>query len=407
MLELQKTLADLISINSVNSYYEGGPGEHEVERYVCDFFRLHGIDVRTQVAIEESERDPRARRNVIAVLPGRDRSRRLILEAHMDTVSVKGMLIAPFEPKVEQGVMFGRGSCDTKAGLAAMMHALVELKQEGQVPPVDVMLAAVVDEECSFKGVQKLCLDIRNEHSGEHSASTKEIVRSRTVGAIVSEPTELKIVVASKGVLRFRIKVKGKAAHSAKWHLGSNAINYMARIVLALEQDHMQLQTREYPLLGAASCNVGVIHGGVQVNFVPDECVVEVDRRLLPTETAEEVMVGYQSLIDSVTEQASGVGVGIVVELEPPVLVDPAWAVPLDSGIVGAAKEAAQSLGMDSMEAGVPFGSDASKLGRAGVPTIIFGPGNIDQAHAEIEFVELEQVFGARDFYKRCILSFT
>jgi len=251
-----QTLADLVSINSVNSSYEGGPGEGEIAVRVKSFFDARGIETWTQQVFP-------GRPNVIARIPGRDANRRIILEAHMDTVSVKGMSIPPFEPRIEDGKLFGRGSCDTKAGLATMMHAVAELKEQGITPPCEVWLAAVVDEEYSFRGVVKLCEGLT------------------AAAAIVAEPTELRAVIASKGVLRWRIHVRGKAAHSSKPHLGINAIQHMARVILAIEEDHQRLSARQHPLLGPATCNIGVISGGVQVNFVPDLCTIELDRRLL------------------------------------------------------------------------------------------------------------------------------
>ncbi len=115
-----------------------------------EFFEHRGIVTREQEVFS-------GRPNVIARLPGRDPSRRVILKAHMDTVSVKGMSIAPFEPRIEGGRLFGRGSCDTKCGLVAMMNAITSLHDEGITPPREVWLAAVVDEEFSYRGVVKLC----------------------------------------------------------------------------------------------------------------------------------------------------------------------------------------------------------------------------------------------------------
>ena len=383
MIELFETLADLIRINSVNAFYEGGPGEADVARYVERFFLEREIETWRQ-SVLEAHGTIEARSNVIARIPGHDSSRRIVLEAHMDTVSVQGMTIPPFEPKVHNGRMYGRGACDTKAGLAAMMHVLAHIQTSPIKPPCDVLLAAVVDEEYSFRGVTRLCEDLKAE------------------AAIVAEPTDLRVAIASKGVLRWRILATGKAAHSSKSHLGINAIYHMARVVLAIEQDHAALARDPHPLLGPASCNVGKIAGGVQVNFVPDGCVIEIDRRLLPSESVSDVWIHYEQILDGLKVIVPELDV----RMEQPFLVDAAWMVDPSSSIVGVARHVSSELGLEDEPIGVPFGSDASKFGRAGIPTIIFGPGSIDQAHAAVEYIELKQVEQAFEFYRECSMEF-
>src|ERR1700761_5262653 len=164
-MPLFDTLADLVRIESVNPAY-GGPGEAEAARYVRRFFDQRGIETWEQEVFP-------GRPNVIARLPGRDPGRRIVLEAHTDTVSVQGMQIPPFEPRIENGRMYGRGSCDTKAGLAGMMHAVASLHEEGRQPPCEVWLAAVVDEEHTYRGVVSLCEGLTGD------------------AALVAEPTDL------------------------------------------------------------------------------------------------------------------------------------------------------------------------------------------------------------------------
>ena len=372
-----ETLRSLIAINSVNSSYECGPGEREIATWVRQFFEHRGIVVWEQEVFPD-------RPNVIARLPGRDSSRRVILEAHMDTVSVQGMSIAPFEPRVEDGKVFGRGSCDTKAGLAAMMHAVASLHDEGITPPCEVWLAAVVDEEFSYRGVVKLCEDLAGD------------------AALVAEPTGLRAIIAGKGVLRWRIVVRGKAAHSSKPQLGVNAISHAARIVLAIEEDHARLAAKAHPLLGPATVNVGIIRGGVQVNFVPDTCAIEIDRRLLPGESGPAVLARYQSLLDELKAQHPTLDAA----MEPPMILDEALETAADSAPAQLANAVLSEMGFDATLGGVPFGSDASKLSRAGIPSLIIGPGSIDQAHAAVEFVEIAEVERALIFYRHFIQRF-
>lgn len=371
------TLAELVRIPSVNPAYEGGVSEAGVVAWLREFCRVRGIETR------ETEVFP-GRPNLIARLPGRDPRRRIVLEAHTDTVSVKGMTIPPFDPVIENGLLHGRGSCDTKAGLAAMLHAMASLKEEGFVPPCEVWLAAVVDEEFSYRGVVKLC-----EGLTAHAA-------------IVAEPTELRLVVASKGVLRWRIRVRGKAAHSSKPHLGVNAIEHMARVVLAISEDSTRLETKTHPLTGPATCNVGVISGGVQVNFVPDECVIELDRRLLPGEKAADALTEYQGLLDEVAARHPG----LIAEMEEPMLTDEGLDTPADAAPARLGGEILREMGLDGVPAGVPFGSDASKLSRQGVPSLVFGPGSIDRAHAAVEYVEIDEVLKAEFFFREFLRRF-
>ena len=374
MSPVLQTLADLVRINSVNSSSESGPGEREIAGYVRRFFEQRGIEVW------EEEVFP-GRPNVIARLPGRDPGRRLVLEAHTDTVSVKGMTIPPFEPLILDGKMYGRGSCDTKAGLATMMHAMASLKADGITPPCEVLLAAVVDEEFSYRGVVKLCESLKAD------------------AAIVAEPTEMRAVIATKGVLRCRIVVRGKSAHSSKPHLGVNAITHMARVIAAIEADNDRMAAVQHPLVGCGTCNVGVINGGVQVNFVPDICAIEIDRRLLPGERADDAVAHYRQLLQGIA--------GITAEVEEPLLlVDEALDTPAGSAVVQTASRVLREMGLNPDPCGVPFGCDASKLSRAGIPSIVFGPGSIDRAHTVDEYVELDQVEQALEFQRRFILSF-
>src|SRR5262245_8146326 len=166
-----QTLADLIRINSINPAYPDGQPESVIGKYIEDFFRTRGIRTFQQEVFP-------GRPNVIAVLPGKS-SRRVVLEAHVDTAAVVGMSIPPFEPKIEGGRMYGRGACDTKGGLAAMMTAVAALAKEP--PPCEVWMVAAADEEHTYRGVVRLC-----EGLTAHAA-------------VVAEPTDLRAVIATEG----------------------------------------------------------------------------------------------------------------------------------------------------------------------------------------------------------------
>jgi acetylornithine deacetylase len=371
------TLADLVRINSINPAYEDGRPEQEIAAYVESFFAARGIETWRQEVMP-------GRPNVIARLPGRQPERRVVFEAHTDTASISGMTIPPFDPVVRDGRLYGRGSCDTKAALAAMMHAVASLREQGDAPPCEVWLAAAADEEYSFRGVLKLCEGLTAD------------------AAVVAEPTELRAVIASKGVLRWKIGVRGKAAHSSKPHLGVNAISHMARVIGALEEEAGALAARQHPLLGSATVNVGVVRGGVQVNFVPDWCEIEIDRRLLPGESVAGVLASYEGMLGRLRSENPSLDA----VMEPPMLADDALETAPDAPVARVASAVLAGLGLNPEPCGVPYGSDASKLARHGVPSIIFGPGSIDRAHAAEEYVECDQVALAMEFYRQFLMRF-
>ena len=371
------TLAALVRIDSVNPEF-GGPGEAGVADFVAEFLGGRGIETRRTAVLP-------GRDNVVGVVRGRDRSRRVVLEAHMDVVSTTGMTIPPFDPVIEGGRMYGRGSCDTKAGLAGMLHAVADLARAAEPPPCDVWLAAAIDEEYLFRGVTALCASIPAARPGAPRSA-----------AIVAEPTEMRVVVATKGVVRWEVVFHGRAAHSSKPLLGINAISHAAAFVREVDLLHAGLADRVHPLLGAATGNVGLIGGGVQVNFVPDRCALQIDRRLLPGERTADVLAAYRAIL----ERLSAADPTVRGELVPPFLVDEALETPADARAVQVAADVAKSLGLDPRPAGVPYGSDASKLSRHGLDCLVFGPGSIDQAHAAVEWIETRQVEAAAEFYR-------
>ncbi len=375
--ELIETLADLVRIDSVNPAFEPSHGEAEVQKFVLNFFKTRGIEVWEQPVLPD-------RPNVIAKLAGRNPSRRMVFEAHCDTAGVEGMVIPPFEPQIRDGRMWGRGTCDTKAGLAAMMIVVSDMKKSGEVPPCEVWVVSSIGEEYSYPGVLKLRENLQ------------------AAAGVVSEPTEMKMIVASKGCLRCRITMHGKAAHSSKPHLGINAIDHMARLVSLLREQTLQLDSVVHSLVGSPTLNVGLIQGGTQVNIVPAACWIEIDRRLVPGEDPDKVLVGYEEVFAGYA--ASNPGVEVVIE--PRALRDVPLETSTDSAIVTCTANVLNEMGLDARPYGVPFGSDASKLAAVGIPSIILGPGSIEQAHTADEFVEVEQVEKAFVAYRQLMRMF-
>lgn len=376
--ELIELLASLVAIRSVNTSLDPEGSEKEISTFIQGYLKRHSVEFEIQEVWPD-------RPNVVATVPGRG-DRRLLFESHMDTVPLEGMEIEPLNPRVENGRMYGRGSCDTKAGLAAMLFALKTLKENELTPSASITLAATVDEEFSFGGVSHLV------NSG-----------FRADAAVVSEPTELDVIIAHKGCLRWRIAVKGRAAHSSKVHLGINAISHMARIIQAVEEVlEPRYQTYSHPLLGNPTVNVGMIEGGVQVNTVPDYCVIGLDRRTLPGETRESVWREFEEVIETVRYRVPELNAA----MEEPFLEDFPLETAENESIVQLASKYSREVAGNGAIRGVPYGTDASKLSRAGIPSIVLGPGCIDQAHSAIEFVSLEQVVQAAEIYLQIMLDF-
>jgi acetylornithine deacetylase/succinyl-diaminopimelate desuccinylase-like protein len=205
-------------------------------------------------------------------------------------------------------------------------------------------------------------------------------------------------VTASKGLVRFKIETLGRAAHSAKPHLGINAITAMASIIAAIQQHHAVIARQTHPLLGPPTCNIGVIRGGVQINLVPASCEIEIDRRLLPGEDPAKVLESFQSLVDSVDlGEAQAI-------IHAPLLTDTPLETDVHAAPVIAMQTVLADMKLDPQPLGVPFCSDASKFGQRGIPAIILGPGSIDQAHSADEWVPCDQVEFAVDLYEQYCL---
>lgn len=377
--ELVTVLADLISIKSVNPKFEADSSEREIAYYIREFFQRNKIPCELQEVLP-------GRYNVVATLKGSNPGRFLLFEAHTDTVSTKGMTIDPFRPVVTNGLMYGRGSCDTKAGLAAMLYAMKRVNDAGIQPATSILLAATVDEEYGFRGVSHLT------RSGMTAS-----------GAIVSEPTDLHVIAAHKGCLRWRIITRGRAAHSSQAHLGVNAISKMAAIIQAIDGElARKYQQKKHPLVGVPTVSVGVIEGGTQVNMVPDRCVIEIDRRMIPGETAESVWNEFTEHLKEL--KAADPDCDAI--MEEPTLEDFALETANDQRIVHTACEACRSVLGETEVGGVPYCTDASKLSRAGIPSVVLGPGSIDQAHTASEFVRIDQVAKAAEIYSQVMLTF-
>ncbi|MDQ6791974.1 MAG: M20 family metallopeptidase [Candidatus Dormibacteraeota bacterium] len=308
-----------------------------------------------------------------------------LLTGHLDTVPVGADWTRdPYGAEVEGGRLYGRGACDMKGGLAAMLGAVFDLRWHGLEPAGGLLLAAVVGEE-------------------EDSAGTIALLEDGLDAdrAILGEPTNLELVRSNRGLINYSLAVTGASAHASSPELGRNAIVAAAHIVLELEALAGRLARDPHPTLGPPNLTVGTIHGGTRPYVVPDRCVVEVDRRVNPGESAETVRVELEDLVSEVRARL------------PWLVVEPdfGWEYlpfELEEGhpLVRALSSALSEVGIEPRIGAWRAASDAGFLAvRAGIPTLLFGPGHIEAAHRPDEFVELAQVETARDVYSRLLLS--
>jgi acetylornithine deacetylase ArgE len=378
-LEPLQLLRDMIAIPSVNPMRPDCTEavESDLVAYIENILCRERIDC-------ERQNVSKGRDNLIAIVQsgGEQQGKNgLMLNSHLDTVPVANMSINPFDPQLKDGRVYGRGACDAKGSLAAMMTTLVSYAKRPE-RPVPLVFAAMVDEEFSFSG------------------SWKFIERDWPVRAcVVGEPTKLKTIIAHKGIARWRLRVKGISAHGAMPSLGHSAIYDAARVALALEEYAKELFERTpHPLLGPPTLNVGRIGGGSSVNIVPDSCELEIERRLLPGED------GVRVLQECETWVRERVGAEVRFEFEKPYLVDPALETSDESQVVRSVANAHQAeFGEDSSLEGAHYGTDGSKLARVGIETVVCGPGDIAQAHTRDEFIEIEQLERAVRLYDRLI----
>ncbi|MEM5778675.1 MAG: M20 family metallopeptidase [Candidatus Aenigmatarchaeota archaeon] len=255
MNEIELT-QELIRINSENP-----PGnEREIAKYIKDF--LDKLKISTKIIEFEKNRF-----DVIASI---GKGKGIMLNGHLDTVPAgENWKYEPFEGKIVNGKIYGRGASDMKGGLASILTAVKNLSKENFKKKL--LLTFVADEEVALRGSEYL---IKNK---------KEIFKNVKYG-IIGECTNLRARIAQKGIVQIKVKFKGKAAHGSKPELGENAIYKAVDFILELRKLIEKLKRKRNPLLGSGTINVGTINGGTKTNVVPDFCKVEIDRRIIPGE---------------------------------------------------------------------------------------------------------------------------
>ncbi len=377
-LDVVQTVCELVAVPSVNPMGRDCSGPEFFEYRLTDYLQrlFDSLGVPWQRQTIQPLRD-----NIVARIDAdADAARRpvILLEAHQDTVPVDGMTISPWEPSVRDGRIYGRGACDIKGGMGAMLAAFARLAEERPRGMPTLIMACTVNEEHGFSGASELYQLWRGSNP---------IIPRRPDAAIVAEPTCLDVVVAHKGCVRWRCRAHGRATHSSQPHMGDNAIYRMARLLPKLEQYAGEVGelVPVHRLCGKATLSVGTIRGGLSVNTVPDACAIEIDRRLLP---GEEPLAAFEQVLAWLAKHAASDRL----EHEPPYLQSPALSDEHNGELAERFLEVVRGVLGRGEIVGVPFGTDASKIAATGVPSIVFGPGSIDQAHTADEWLEIEQL---------------
>ncbi|MGD9235101.1 MAG: ArgE/DapE family deacylase [Desulfobacterales bacterium] len=368
----------LIKIDSVNpSLSAQGVGEADISRYIGDYLKKLGLTVRYQNIRKD-------RVNVIGILSGTGGGPTLMLNGHTDTVSVDNMTDDPFDARLKDGKLYGRGALDMKAGVAAQMVALQTLIESGVKLTGDVILALVADEEYASIGTEAVVAD--------YSADA----------AIICEPTDLQIVIAHKGFAWIRIDIFGRAAHGSLPHRGIDAIVKAGHLLTTIEQYAKNELTRKiHPLLGSPSIHASLIRGGTELSTYPDYCKVELERRNLPGEDHQMVTREFQGLLRDIQSRDNQFRADLDV-----FLFRPAYEISPDQPIVQGVQRAFESTCHRMPEfKGSWAWLDSAILAQAGIPTVIFGPSG-DGEHAAVEYADVDSVVTTTRVLVQTIMDF-
>jgi acetylornithine deacetylase/succinyl-diaminopimelate desuccinylase family protein len=344
------------------------PGdESAVAELLCEALRDAGLDPRLDEVMP-------GRPNVSAVHGG-DSGPRLLLNGHTDTMPPgPGWSRPPHEAVEVDGRLYGLGSCDMKAGVAAIVGAVSAVRRAGVRLPGSVVVDLVVDEEATGAGTKYTVAQGRSADC-----------------AVITEPTELEVIRVGTGQVNFQVTFSGRAGHGSTPESGHNAIYDAVEFVSRVERESTSLAADEYPLIGPPSYNIGRIDGGVRTSIIPSHCSVGVDRRIVPGQTVAAAIADLDRLIAETVEARPGASVkrSIDIEYEP-------FELPEELPLCNVLREAAAEVsGRDIGFRGMRGTTDAVFLTESGTPTVVFGPGSIAEAHRPDEYVEVAQVYEA------------
>ena len=352
-------------------------GELGTANVMAEFFAAHGINARIDNWLD-------SRANIIVHIKSAGQKPALLFAAHLDVVPPGGAewKYPPFEAIEAGGRVYGRGSADMKAGIAAIAAAICEIEADKTELKGDLIFAATAGEETDSCGAKRFV--------AQNSSDLPAIA-----GIVIPEPTDFNIVTTHRGMLWLKIITKGKTAHGSMPHLGVNAITSMNTLQNRLGD--LQLPHIEHPRLGGCSMSINEIHGGNATNVIADECTIKIDIRTVPGQSHQEIIADFQKILDELKTSAENFDAELsaVRSVEAMETSDSCDFLKAFCEVTGIAETTA-----------VGFGTDGPFFKALNAPVVIFGPGKPDVCHKPDEYIDLADLETAKEYYKNIILEF-
>ncbi|MEM1355926.1 MAG: M20/M25/M40 family metallo-hydrolase [Planctomycetota bacterium] len=363
-------LQAMVRIDTVNTAVSGRPrAEAELVEYLSKIASVWMLEIELLPVVGQADQ------LLLTCRVGEDRPW-VLFDSHLDTVAVEGMTIDPFGGEIVEGDRLrGRGACDTKGTGAAMLWALRNYSGGEGDRPNNIALLFSVDEEIAMTGVQSF---IQNDLPSQGWSPSL---------VIVGEPTEHTPVIAHNGVVRWTLTTRGRAGHSSLPSESHSAIRDMVAALSLLQREYIDRLDAEHDLTGPAVSSVNLIRGGSAPNIIPDLCVCEIDRRVVPGEDHTTILPTVAALLDSL--KADHPELHYEQELKvahPPLLPD------RSAGVIDVVRQALLDHDIRRPCVGAPFGTHAGYFGDAGLPALVLGPGSPHPAHTKDEWVSVKQI---------------
>jgi acetylornithine deacetylase len=375
MSDVVDLLAQLIRIDSSNpDLVSGAAGEGAIGDFIEQWFRSNDFEVHR---LEKHSGRP----SIVGISRGNGSGKSLMLNGHIDTVSLGSYEGNGLDPVINDGKMFGRGSFDMKGGIAAMMVAAKQAKLMGHSG--DLLVACVADEEAASFGTEEVL---------EHFKSD---------AGLVIEPSYLQVTMSHKGFAWFDVVIHGRAAHGSRPELGIDAIAKAGHFLVALEEYAVTLAGKLDPILGPGTVHASLISGGEEASSYPAQCTITLERRTIPGETSESVQRELREILDSLTQSVSDFSYSLI-----PGLTRSSFKADPESEIARiAVRHLGSALGHEPLIRAEPFWTDCALLDQAGIPCLLFGVDG-DGAHAASEWVTLESLEIVTETLKNIVMDY-